>query len=647
MVSRILLPILALIGLLFAGIALDKPAPRADFVFINNGDVSTLDPAIISWLQDNRVARIISEGLTRADIFTDSFDIEPASAESWDVSADKRTYTFHIRKDAKWTNGAPVRASDFVFSWRRSMLPDLAGDYIKLYTMIEGGEEFIAWRSAALKEFASQNATRTTESDRIAAANELWNQTLAQFDELVQLKAPDDQTLIVTLKRPTPYFLDLVAFPPMFPVYPPLVRAYESIDARTGMLKSRPDWTKPPLSVTNGPFALKSWRFKRDMFFEQNPHYWNRANLSVRTIAIPSIQDANAKVLAFRTGAVDYVTDVVPSYRMEMLRDKRAFYAENQSEFDRLSTQYPQDLIEVDRQLPQDPRNTLHVFPAFGTYFYNFNCREKLSDGRRNPLADARVRRALALAVDKQAVTDNIRRVGESVASTIVPRDTLPGYRSPVGLGRNIDEARRLLAEAGYGPSAASDTGSLSIDILFNKDSGHDLIAQAIAKDWERELGISVRLSQVEIKVFRERLKSGDFMVSRGSWFGDYGDPTTFLNLSRTGDGNNDRGYSNPAYDAMLDQAENARTPQERLSLLTQAERMLMEEELPIMPIFQYVQLYLFDPHKITGISSHPRMEQQMHRIDVFGDGQGSDRPKVMRTGVGREGGFKLLPKQP
>lgn len=636
---RVLLPIIALLGLLFAGIALDKPAPRADFVFINNGDVSTLDPAIISWLQDNRVARIISEGLTRSDIMTDSFDIQPAAAESWNVSADKRTYTFQIRANAKWSNGDSVRAGDFVFSWRRSMLPDLAGDYIKVYTLIEGGEEFIAWRASALKEFASQNAARTTESNRVAAANELWDRTLKKFDELVQLKARDDHTLIVTLKRPTPYFLDLVAFPPMFPVYPPLVKAYESIDSRTGMLKSRPDWTKPPLSITNGPFALKSWRFKRDMFFEQNPHYWNRQNLAIRTIAIPSVQDPNAKVLAFTTGAVDWVSDVIPTYRMEMLRDKRAFYAEHQSDFDRYTAQFPQDPVAVDRLLPQDSRNTLHVFPAFGTYFYNFNCRAKLSDGTPNPLADSRVRRALSLAVDKKSITEDIRRVGEKVASTVVPRATLPNYESPKGLDRDITEARRLLAEAGF-----DERNKLSLDILFNKDGGHDLIAQAIAKDWERDLGISVRLSQVEIKVFRERLKSGDFMVSRGSWFGDYGDPTTFLNLSRTGDGNNDRGYSNPAYDTLLDQAENAPTPQERLNLLTQAERLIVEQDLPILPIFQYVQLYLFDPHRITGISSHPRMEQQMHRIDVLGDGVGPDQPLLMRKGSERDGGFKLLP---
>jgi oligopeptide transport system substrate-binding protein len=440
----------------------------------------------------------------------------------------------------------------------------------------------------------------------------------------------------VTLVRPTAYFLDLLGFPPMFPVYPPLVAAYESIEPRTGMLKSRPDWTKPPLSITNGPFRLTAWRFKRDMRFEQNPHYWNRAKLSIRTITIPSVQDPNASVLAFRTGAVDWVSDVVPSYRMEMLREKREFHAEHASEIARMQAERI-DTIEIDRRLPSDPRNTIHVFPAFGTYFYNFNCNSSLSDGRPNPLADRRVRKALALAMDKQAVTNNIRQAGEPVASTIVPRGALAGYESPAGLGRDVEAARRLLAEAGF----AEGTG-LSVEILFNKDGGHDLIAQAIAKDWERDLGIEVRLAQTETKTFRERLKNADFMISRGAWFGDYGDPTTFLNLNRTGDGNNDRKYSNAAYDALLDAAEDAATPAARLAMLTEAERIIVEEDLPLIPIFQYVQLYLFDPHRVTGFSSHPRMEQQIHRIDMLGDGLGAEVPQVMRKGDEREGGFKL-----
>ncbi len=633
---KLLVPLLVLLALALGLTALDRSGPRADFTFINRGDVSTLDPAIVSWMQDNRVLRIIGEGLTRSDIFTDNFEIEPAAAERWDVSEDRRTYTFHIRKDAKWSNGDDVRAGDWIYSWRRNMMPDLAGDYIKLYELIEGGKEFIKWRTDAIAAFGPRAAAMGSDAERKAAAEALWKESLAKFDELVQAKAVDEKTLRVTLVRPTAYFLDLLGFPPMFPVYPPLVAAYESIEPRTGMLKSRPDWTKPPLSITNGPFRLTAWRFKRDMRFEQNPHYWNRAKLNIRTITIPSVQDPNASVLAFRTGAVDWVSDVVPSYRMEMLREKREFHAEHASEIARMQAEGI-DTIEIDRRLPSDPRNTIHVFPAFGTYFYNFNCNSSLSDGRPNPLADRRVRKALALAMDKQAVTNNIRQAGEPVASTIVPRGALAGYESPAGLGRDVEAARRLLAEAGF-----AEGKGLSVEILFNKDGGHDLIAQAIAKDWERDLGIEVRLAQTETKTFRERLKNADFMISRGAWFGDYGDPTTFLNLNRTGDGNNDRKYSNAAYDALLDAAEDAATPAARLAMLTEAERIIVEEDLPLIPIFQYVQLYLFDPHRVTGFSSHPRMEQQIHRIDMLGNGLGTEVPQVMRKGDEREGGFKL-----
>ncbi|QYU70553.1 hypothetical protein J4558_10725 [Leptolyngbya sp. 15MV] len=172
---------------------------------------------------------------------------------------------------------------------------------------------------------------------------------------------------------------------------------------------------------------------------------------------------------------------------------------------------------------------------------------------------------------------------------------------------------------------------------MFNKDAGHDLIAQAVAKNWEQHLGVSVILQQKEIKVFREDLKNANFMTSRAGWFGDYGDPTTFLYLNRTGDGNNDRKYSNPRYDELLDQAATELDPQRRMALLAEAERIIVEEDVPMFPIFHYSQVYLFDPHRITGISSHPRQEQAMYEVDVLGDGQGTDALKVLpprvRTG--------------
>jgi oligopeptide transport system substrate-binding protein len=370
------------------------------------------------------------------------------------------------------------------------------------------------------------------------------------------------------------------------------------------------------------------WRFKRDMRMEKSPTFWDQKLLNVDSIAIPSIEDPNAQVLAFETGAVDWVSDVVTPYRTEMIEAKHQFYAEHRAEYEALKAQ-GLDPIEIDRRLPPDKRNRISVLPALGVYFYNFNCLPKLADGRDNPFHDARVRRAFAMAIDKQALTEHVRRLGERVVSTLIPPGGIPGYSSPKGLPYDPEAARKVLAEAGY----PDGNGFITVEVLFNKEGGHDLIAQAIAKDWERNLGVSVLLQQKEIKVFREDLKGANYMTSRAGWFADFGDPITFLDIHRTGDGNNDRKYSSPKFDAMMDAAANEVDPAVRFKILSEAERYLVEEEMPVVPLFQYEQLYLFDPHKLTGISSHPRQDQVLYWCDMLGDGKGRDVPRMMPAG--------------
>jgi oligopeptide transport system substrate-binding protein len=619
--ARLLVPFLLLLLLVGLSVLSDRPLPRADFRFINRGDVTTMDVAIMSWQQDFRVARLLYEGLTRHDPLTRSFRTVPGVAERWDVSEDQKTYTFHLRENARWSNGEPVRAGDFVYAWRRVILPDTAGDYSQIFACIRGVTEFQTWRTEQLAAFARNRDI----PDRRAAAEALWAETLKKWDELVGVEALDDRTLRVELARPTPYFLELTGFGSFYPVYPPLTMAHESLDPETGQMRTRPDWTKPPKLITNGPFRLTVWRFMRDMRMEKNPYWWNADSVHIDTISIPSVQDPNAQVMAFRTGAADWVSDVTPAYRADMLAQKQDFYREHWEEYQALKAQ-GLDPIEIDRRLPPDPRKNIHSFPSFGTYFYNFNCQPRLADGRPNPFHDPRVRRAFAMAVNKQAIVDHVRRTGEPVASTLIPPGSIAGYRSPKGLGYDPVAARALLAEAGY----PGGKGFITVEILFNKDGGHDTIAQAIAKDWQENLGVQVSLAMKEIKVLRDQLKNADYIVSRGSWFGDYGYPTTFLELSRTGDGNNDRKYSNPAFDKLLDDAL-AAPPDEAMRLFEEAERLLVEEDLPILPIFHYVDITLFDANRITGISSHPRNAQHLYLVDVFGDGKGPDLPRVMR----------------
>jgi oligopeptide transport system substrate-binding protein len=217
-----------------------------------------------------------------------------------------------------------------------------------------------------------------------------------------------------------------------------------------------------------------------------------------------------------------------------------------------------------------------------------------------------------------------VRRIGERTAAVLIPPGSLAGYTSPAGLKYDPAAARQLLAEAGY----PGGKGFPTVDILFNKDGGHDVIAQAIAKDWQENLGVPVSLAQKEIKVFKADLYDHNFMVCRAGWYGDYPDPQTFLDINRTGDGNNDRGYSNPDYDALLDKANNELDPARRLAILSEAERMIVEDELPLIPIFHYVQVTAFDPDRISGITSHPRQEQNIYMIDVLGDGKGAEKPR-------------------
>lgn len=634
--SRLLLPLVLLAAIVGAIIASDRPMPKADLRISNGNDVTTLDLQRMSWTHDLRLARLLFEGLVANDVFDPNYKIIPAVAERWEVSDDGREYRFFIRDDARWSNGEPVLARDFVFAWRRAILPDTAADYYMFFEYIEGVAGFFDWRKNALADFAEVGPT-LSDAERGEAAAALWRETEQRFTEMVGIEAAGDREIAVRLERPIPFFLDLVAFATYYPVYAPLVAQYDRLDPRTGRINAEGGWTKPPHIVTNGAFELTVWRFRRDMRMEQNPYYWNADSVNIRTIEVPSIADPNAQVLAYQTGAVDYVADVTAPYRREMVSQKNQFYRDHWDEYQRLLAE-GWDLFQIDRMLPEDPRKDVHVTPAFGTYFWNFNCLPTLPDGRPNPLSDARVRRALALMVNKRTIADQVRGLGEPVARTLVPPGSIAGYTSPEGLPclsdcRTSDErealiarARALLAEAGYPDPSDMPT----VELEFNKDSGHDLVAQSIAKNWQESLGIQVRLEQKDLNVFRDDLKKHNFMTARAGWYGDYPDPLTFLEVNRTGDGNNDRAFSNAEYDALLNAAYVEPDAAKRAAILAEAEAMIMEEELPMIPLFHYANVFMFDADRLSGPNPHPRTNENFFLYDIIGDGIGSDQIRSM-----------------
>lgn len=529
---------------------------KAILSFASGADHHHLDPQKMSWLHDIRMADLLFTPLVRWEI--PSLKLEPAAAASWELSDDHKTYTFHLRKDGKWSNGDPVTASDFVYAWRRALLPDMAANYSQLFFCIEGAKAFY--------------------DNRLEQMNtnvEPWQDMQARFDRTVGIKAADDHTLVITLAQPTSYFLQLCAFATFFPVHAASVSKLESASLNNNLLTASSDlsgyWSDPKQFIGNGPYVLARRRFKRDVLVLPNAQYFDYANLANGGWLEVINDNPQTQLIEFRQGKFDWLPDI--------------------------PTTSPITADLVAQKLP-----TVHTLPAAGTYFYNFNCLPTLPDGRKNPLADARVRRALSLGIDRQTIVDRVSRMGQPIAKTFVPPNVIEGYEPPVDKGAtfNLAEARQLLTDAGY--PGGKDLKGLSI--LYNTGFGHENPAQQIKRSWEENLGVVVELEAMESKRFSDLLRSKKYTIARASWFGDYRDPSTFLEKFATDGGNNDSAWSNAAYDQLLAQAAVELDSAKRMTLFQQAET-LMLSEAPIAPIFQYLDVYVYDATKMKGLESN------------------------------------------
>jgi oligopeptide transport system substrate-binding protein len=238
---------------------------------------------------------------------------------------------------------------------------------------------------------------------------------------------------------------------------------------------------------------------------------------------------------------------------------------------------------------------------VLATYFLNFNCVSETVNGRPNPFVDARVRKAFVLAIDKEQVVDRVLRRGDRVAHSFVPPGAIPGYEPPAGLGRNIPAARRLMADAGY----TGSTDRLVIELLYTPSD--ELICQALARMWEEALGVRVELQARESKTFAEDKARFRYMVARGNWYADYTDPTTFLDCLASGNGNNDSGYTSARYDTLLVQASTTQDPAQRAVVLSRAEAIIVEEDLPIAPILHYASPIAIRPY-VSGLHANARL---------------------------------------
>ncbi len=589
MFRGVLATCLILATLVLGAYSLGTRRERADLAYVNASGIGTLDPAAMTWKQDIRVALNVWEGLAAYD--PTAGEVAPAAATTPEVSADGLTYRFAIRSDARWSNGEAVTAEDFIRGWRRAIEPGTAGDYaFFILDYIAGAREYYSWRNAFV---ASLSALPHDSAERTRLLKAHAGEMDRRFQR-VGLSASRENVLTVQLVRPCPYFLDLCTFATMLPIHASIEQLRASQNGinltNEGLVAYDPQWTKPNYRrngytgvVTNGAYAVESWSFKRFLRMRVNSFHRDAETIECQTVDMVVIGDLNSAMLAYERGDLDFLPETETAYVHELVR---------------LAT--------------TGERKDLHNFDVFGTYFYLFNCIDAELQGVANPFVDARVRRAFAISVDRALIAECVTGRGEQPMGNIVPTGMIEGYAPPPPLQYDPAEARRLLAEAGF----PGGDGLPPIDLLYNTGFHHERVCDAMAEMWRVELGATVRLRGREVKTFSEDRRARRFMIARAGWYGDYADPTTYLDLFASENGHNDSGHRDARFEELLNQARGLNDGRARLKLLRRAEARLLHETTPLIPLFQQTQLIAIKPY-VQGLIPNARLIFPFHRARV------------------------------
>jgi ABC-type oligopeptide transport system substrate-binding subunit len=480
-----------------AGCSGNKDRPYQSFRFADS-EPEYIDPNMCTEAAGLRVLLNLFEGLTAPP--PDDGPPRPGMATHWDQDDTGTVWTFHLRQDAKWSDGVPLTAHDFVYSWRRAVDPATGSKVSQYMWYVRNG--------------------RAITSGRLDPSQ-------------LGVTALDDHTLMVELEEPTAYVLELLAFSGFAPVPKHLVE-----EAGT-------DWVRPATIVTNGPYVLDEWVPLDHITLLKNPLYHDADQVRLEQIDVYISDDSATRYKMYVAGEVDWVYHLPSAYIPHLKRK----------------------------------RDDFHISDYLSTYYYMCNL-------ERAPFDDPNVRKALNLAIDKDSLVRYVVKGDQRPATSLVPR--MPGYTAPVGPEYDPEQARRMLADAGY----PNGVGFPEIEISFNTMDNHKLLAQAIQEMWKRELNIEVSLQNMEWKVFLKKQQVGDYDVSRSGWIGDYNDPMTFLEIWVCDASNNHTGYCNPDYDAMLNQARGELDHRQRMAYLHEAEEVLLKD-MPILPIYFYTQPYL------------------------------------------------------
>lgn len=485
----------------------------------NNSEPQSQDPHKATAVADGKIICTLLEGLVRPSATTDG-DVLPGVAERWEHNESADIWTFHLNRDAKWSDGTPLTAHDFVYAYHRLLHPQFAGKYAEMLYPLLHAEDYNKGKCD-------------------------WQQ--------VGAKALDEHTLQLTLGGPTPHLPRLLLHFTWFPV------PTHKVEALGGMLDRRSLWTRPEHWVGNGAYVLDAHRFNDYLSVKPNPLYLRKGELRNRGIRFLPIVNGYTETRMYMGGKL-HITNNVPPEMLSYTRGK-------------CTQDYCQD-------------------PYYCAIFYRLNT-------TRGPLRDLRVRRALHLAINREALVGKVVRGAGKPTTVFTPPGAGYAVHPPTEPATQEERealARKLLADAGY----PDGKGFPILELMTTSRDVQRVMAETIQAMWEKVLGIHIDIRSCEWTAYKAAQQNMEYDISSSSWSGDYLDPATFVELWRSGGGNNCTGWGSPECDAELTAARNTGNADERRAHLQRAEELMLQAQ-PILPLYHSERTYLRSSRHIGG----------------------------------------------
>lgn len=453
----------------------------------------------------------VNEGLTRLD--KDGKAI-PGVAKDWKVSDDKLTYTFNLRSDAKWSDGSPVTAKDFEYSWKRTLDPKTKGQYSFMVAWVKGGTAY--------------------------------NEGKGKVDD-VAVKALNDTTLEVKLETPKPFFLEQMAFPTFYP------QKKEFVDKMGDKYGADADKV-----LYNGPFKMDTWVHGQQVVLTKNDNYWNKDSVKLTKATFQIVKDTAAAVNLYETGQTD-------------------------------RTSLTRDFVDQYKSKPD-----FHTAPVLGANYFQYN------QVKHDFFKNAKIRKAILWAIDRDKYADLIFHNGTVGSTGWVPAGTSNGaggdFRKDNGdlIGKHTaDDAKKLLAE---GLKEVNLTALPKMTLLLDDGDLGKKAGEFLKEQLRTNLGYDINVENVPFKTRLKKTDDGQFDIVLSSWFADYNDPMTFMDMWVTGGPFNESKYSNKQYDDLIAKAQKELDPTKRMGYMKDAEKILMND-MGIGPIVFRGSAYVLKPY--------------------------------------------------